>query len=580
MSINRFVKIVCLLSGMLLFSTANAYNPPIGIPAPSFGIDEVAPAAPAAWPSSQASGFYYIDNSHPNATDSNNTYGYPDKPRVTVPNGFSAGSYIELHGGPYTTVNKQLNFNCTASQPCWFRGPSSSNMPTITGTFALVDSTYVIMENMDFNGGAGGAIGIRGQNSNHISVRNSSIQNKAFQGNSAGVSIVPALGGTVNDIVIYNVSFKSLGDYTSTVDQDFHGVGPSLWNRDSNTSLYNVWLLDSYCYRISGNCIQPNGGNWTNSGQYLHHIYAGRNVSHDGRQAGFWTKQARDVVYSQNTIYNNRQKGAQPGDGMGYQYGPDNLWYIYNHIYNCNYGIRQSDTSASSSSSSSYIIGNVIHDIHPESLPNYNPNDSWRPGTAISLWHGNMTRYIVDNTIYDAHNGITSIYNGPVHISGNTISEIDAQGTFIDISHAARNGVASIDHSNFFDTGGDFLSRWNFNPYSSMSALKAASGQCNNCLEVNPSFVNATIGENPNDPHDFSLSSTSPLIGVNNDLTKSNNTPDVYAIFQQRYGLDIRKDTNNIARPATGRSIGAYESSNTVAVKKPNPPSNIQYQIN
>ncbi len=36
------------------------YQPPIGIPAPSFGIEEVAPQQPAAWPSAEVAGYYIL----------------------------------------------------------------------------------------------------------------------------------------------------------------------------------------------------------------------------------------------------------------------------------------------------------------------------------------------------------------------------------------------------------------------------------------------------------------------------------------------------------------------------------------
>jgi len=558
-------KIVTILALLLLFTSVHAYNPPIGIPAPSFGIDEQAPASPGQWPGAQATNYYYIDNTHVQATDTNNPNGYPDKPRMSFPAGpFAAGTYIEINGGPYTT-SISTSFNCSANAPCWLRGGNANSQTVFSGSGIFVqDSTYLIIENFDMNGGTGDSgMAVSGVNSHHISFRNSSIQNKPYPGNNtSALSIIPKNGGSVTDIVVYNMYFASLGNWLATTDQDFHGVVPSLWGRDSTATVNNVWFLDSTCVNISGNCIQVNAGNWFDSYKYLHHIYIGRNKGSYSRQAAFWSKQASDVIMSENEAFGGRQHGSQPGDGMGYQYRPNNLWMIYNHIYDNNFGIRQSDSAWSSPNNTSYIIGNVIHDIHPLAGAAYNPTDQWRVGTAITFWKGQMNRFVVDNTIYDVHNGITSIETGPIQMSGNLISDIDPLGTYLDVSNAAQAGVASFDYSLFYDPEGDFSIAWNSRRHNNLSSFMTASGQCANCITGNPAFVKPTIGEQTQNPHDFRPGNNSAATGTNNDLNNSNNnTPNVYAIFQTLYGLDIRRDRTGITRPMVGRSIGAYEAS-------------------
>ena len=88
--------------------TGHAYEAPTGIPAPPFGIDESRPPHPDDWPSSEVPGYYYVDNTHLSATDTDNEYGYPDQPRQTLPTDIGvwpAGTYVEVHGGPYTVQN-------------------------------------------------------------------------------------------------------------------------------------------------------------------------------------------------------------------------------------------------------------------------------------------------------------------------------------------------------------------------------------------------------------------------------------------------------------------------------------------
>src|SRR5262245_45407632 len=88
---------VTLASFLGLATPASAWTPPIGVPAPQFGINQVAPPTPNPWLASTP-GFYYVDKSHPAATDSGNAYGSPATPRRTIPLTLPAGALVELHG--------------------------------------------------------------------------------------------------------------------------------------------------------------------------------------------------------------------------------------------------------------------------------------------------------------------------------------------------------------------------------------------------------------------------------------------------------------------------------------------------
>ena len=56
------------------------YEPPIGIPAPDFGIEETVADIYGA-------GYYthYVDSSHPQASDDDNPHGTAARPRMTIP---------------------------------------------------------------------------------------------------------------------------------------------------------------------------------------------------------------------------------------------------------------------------------------------------------------------------------------------------------------------------------------------------------------------------------------------------------------------------------------------------------------
>ncbi|MDH5180411.1 MAG: right-handed parallel beta-helix repeat-containing protein, partial [Gammaproteobacteria bacterium] len=542
-----------------------AYTPPLGIPEPVWGslhpIETTAPARPTGWPAAEVTGYYYIDNSHPNATDTNNPYGYPDKPRLTFSQrSFPAGSYVEMHGNPdFGRVRKA--FNCTEANPCWLRG-TPGNMPVITGSLEI-EGAYLFMEYLDFNGGSNGAIAVLGADTHHISIRHSQFRNRAYVSHTSGIGMSPFAGGKVQDIVVYKNNFEALGDWLATADEDFHGITASMAGRDATAECKNIWMLENTFFHLSGNGVQLLAGNWTNSEDYLHHIYIGKNVAHDNRQSGFWSKQASHVIISENVSYNNREHGLQPGDGIGYQYGPDNIWIMFNTIYASNSGIRQSDTSlAAYASHTAYIIGNVIYDIHPEpGSIYYDPGQPVRSGQAINLWHGTMTRYILNNTIYDVHGGINLVFRGPAYIHGNIIKDVDGQDTHIYNFHSYD--ITDIG-GNLFDDGDSSVKTkisWHGVTYNSLAAFTGATGLCDTCLETNPLFMNTTT---PN----LALSADSPAINKNTTVLR-----DVLRRFELLYGINIEKDIRGNPRFAGVVSdIGAIEDQSSPPPVKPRAP--------
>src|SRR5262249_54396942 len=131
--------------------TANGWTPPIGIPAPPFGINEVAPKYDPSNPR-----HYYVDNTAPNANDANaGGRGSPSAPRLTVPTPVAAGGYVEVHGGPtnnpyvINTPGGQITwtFNCSAAQPCFLKGvgnPIFEGASTNSRDLVAYGSYYVI----------------------------------------------------------------------------------------------------------------------------------------------------------------------------------------------------------------------------------------------------------------------------------------------------------------------------------------------------------------------------------------------------------------------------------------------------
>ena len=138
------------LSALVPRAASAQWTPPIGIPAPSFGVSEAAPPSPAPWVS-PTPGFYYVDASQAGNTDSSNPYGTPARPRSTIPTALPAGAVVELHGtydashaSPATLVAAG-----TAARPVFIRGVSASSRP-LARRFWEVKGTYLIIENIEF----------------------------------------------------------------------------------------------------------------------------------------------------------------------------------------------------------------------------------------------------------------------------------------------------------------------------------------------------------------------------------------------------------------------------------------------
>jgi len=197
-----------VLSGILLILTTishAAYLAPVGIPAPSFCVDETSPVAPAGWPASEVSGYYYIDNSDINATDSSNPYGYPDQPRVSIPTSLVAGEVVEIHGGPYTGSQLNITASGTSGSPIWFRGASATSKPTLRREIKLQGS-YINLENLYFDTSRK-TIRVTYTNTptDHVCIRHNEFAGAGIaDGNSAVLSVSGDSGSRTSDVVIYN----------------------------------------------------------------------------------------------------------------------------------------------------------------------------------------------------------------------------------------------------------------------------------------------------------------------------------------------------------------------------------------
>ncbi len=517
---------------------AQAWTPPLGIPAPGFGIVEDAPATPNPWTTGVA-GFYYVDATAAGATDTSNPNGYPAKPRKTIPLSLPAGAVVEVHG-QYTQSHISPNVimaNGTQASPVFVRG-----LPGAHPTFihpVHIHGTYFVVENIDI------VLADAGEEAFKIlsPTNNGVLRHSDLKGNSTGGGISVAynstFGGTVSNVVLWDNDVHDNGDVNSTFDQDSHAI--TVGSRVSYLFIVDNILRDS-----SGDGVQVNAGSKAEQAA-LHHVFLGRNDVHGTRQAGLFTKQATHVVFSQNRIHDIVDTSWSPSKCLGYQYAPEDVWFLYNEVWNATFGIYAGSDSGQGNGLNIYIVGNVIHGIHH--IAPFSPDTGW--GNAGIMLAGGTNRTIVNNTIYDVDAGIQSPSStGNMYMTNNIISNVTeplGHHIFVEDGGTADNSTM---HHNLLD--GSVRIRWGTSTDYDLAGFQAAfPTQGAGCFNADPLFADPVNA-------DFHLQPASVAID-------SGFSDPVYGTYQTLYGIDLVEDLSGSPRPqGTAYDMGAYEGAGTI----------------
>jgi len=512
--------------------SGGTWQAPIGIPTPSFGVNEVAPTPPSPW-SSAVPGYYYVDTTGTYGSCSDgNANGYPasGKARCTVPSTLGAGSYVEVHG----TQNYNLYFTwsgnssawvANTSGPVWVRGASYSARPTLR-VWGTNSSTYVIIENVNFaaRNTSDNQYGLgfeQGANNHHLVLRNSEVSggntSNSISSNGSAIGIgdwsYNSGSNVVHDIVVDNVNVHDIGPMNPTADVDWHCVS-------INGMANHVWVTHSSFARCSGDSIQleAQDGYKTN----IHHIYFGKNTSTSNRQSGGWVKNAQDVIFSQNEADTFASNSGGPGTCYGGQYDHDYVWFLFNACHNSTIGFDMA--SSNGSADNIYMIGNRLWHIVAGGFDPYN-------ASAFVIRSATHT-YVVNNSVYDYVGGIATPANASYVTAVNNVFQY-------------RNNSGGYE---WYDEGGVTWTLSNNVFYNNGASLATTTpwSTCANCKNQNPLFVSTSTP-------DLHVQSGSPAIDAG--ILSA-----VYAAFQNRYGISINVDADGTARPqGSAWDMGAYE---------------------
>ncbi|WP_435236265.1 hypothetical protein ACR30L_01395 [Psychromonas sp. PT13] len=514
-------------------------------------VDPLSGTAPESWSIAKELGHpvYYIDNTSSDATNSNNEFGSPDKPRLSIPETtFEAGSYIEIHGGPYDGGG-QIIFtgNGNASQPIWFRGKSADDKGNINGQI-IAKGQYIFFENLEFT--EGGNLSLRTHKSSTISnvvVRNSIFHGDGtVDGNGSAISIYSTSSDDrFHDFVVYQNEIYEMGNDFNDVDtalglseeNDVHGIHPDI-------NVDRVWVLNNKIHNMGGDSIQI-GRASTSDENRANYIYVAGNEFYSNLENAVDIKKSDYTLIIDNKIYDWRQHvgNSSTGTAIVIHNGATNSWIVNNEITDAANGI-----SATGGSSEVWILGNYISQIkHPNWDTDWSSQSIYSSGSAIHFRGGsyggavNNTLMYIDKPIESAEGGSQFINN--IIYERNESSSYDINIGSSKVTNIIKNNL--IYHSN------------------ESKSLKNAT--CTSCLYDEPKF------ETGNDVV-YLTETNSSVIGAGTSIDN------ILTQFESTFGTELSLDIQGGLRVFGDIDIGAYEnpnSSNTSFTSTPEAPSSV-----
>jgi hypothetical protein len=561
----RLVINVTMNSDKQITANFMIWEPPVGIPAPQFGIFEshyictnktydfgIGPQPYR----DDGNGPYthYVDNTSSAAVDTGNPFGNPEKPRLTIPTTLLAGSVVEIHGGPYAYTSSGytgaafVQSQGTAANPVYIRGSSAASK-AVFSRHLYVRGSYCIVEHFLFIGPLAGGVSVRAP-SDHIGVRDT--ESTGFVGDSLGnmYNTFPSGNDDVDfndDVVFYRNTIHDSG-YPATVSTQLHNG----FQISGNSR--RIWIVDNVISQVAEDGIHILC--YSDSKYLPDCVYVGRNVIHHCTENAIDVKPSRNVIVSQNQLYGFSAISVPPSDGsdgaaicFNYENGApvgqkiENHFLILNDISDAAIGVR--------SEYDIYVYGNAF----------YNLTDS-----AVRL-NGNSiaAAYIIGNTMYNSRLGIYHSRGAAFYAYNNLIADqskghVQYQTTG---TREIRNNVfwASdklahlwVGGSGAYEIAG--LPKW---------PLGAGAGDC---YEGENSFINTNVSSG-----DF-LKPANTSMAVDKgrgDLR----VHEMLSAFDAKYDLSIRVDKTRITRPQNSAwDIGAYEY--LPSAKRPASPSGLR----
>lgn len=482
----------------LRVSSPNNYPMPIGISDPGFGIAEEPPEDPAAWPSAESAGNYYIDGNHASCTDAND-YGYPDVPRCSFAYGMTVGAGQKMVIKSDISVRNSswdiVTLNGTASNPAWIigdeRGVDKPKINRPSGRSGGVALRIAGTGNWRISGVDIDGVNIDNRStSENIVVRYSRIQNvQTIAGTALDLNCdtEPAYtcNGSESNQMVFQVYANDNGIIEANLrdEHDVHAITVSN-NR-------NMWILDIMCAEMAGDCVQLTNNNTS------YNVLVGRAAMHSMMENCTDYKDFNNFVVSESDCWDIRMVSYSSGSG-GYAQN----FYVNDEGNQRGYGYflnnRSWDTSGTNFGSANvggkvYFIGNVAF---------FSP-----VGDGLSSVNGSGDRYYFLNTVDDMRRGMfmyTAGGSGDRYVYGNAVGDVSQYAVY---AAASTSDLEALNY-NFYYNASQFAWGSNSNPnVGSMSAFRSATGFDANSRTGSPGYFNESL-------YDFRLLSSSAMQSV------------------------------------------------------------------
>lgn len=467
-------------------SPGTAYVPPIGIPAPPFGINEQPPVplAPGASPSPGATTYTYV-NSESDACGASGG-ATEAKPLCTLPPVLQAGAVLQVSGGPYTYPNGfTVTGSGTAAAPVFIVGKGAPQIQIcaqercpkelfhVNGSYVIVDGINFQKTKLQFAG-------------SYMAIRNSEI---GWYYGTEGQNDSALTGGPSN-FVVYRNHIHHNGYTESSQGRDLHGTKYSSGNS-------YIWYLENDSHdngadtiQIGDDCIgthPPGGGCLATKELWPHHIYIGKNTCKDDRENCVDIKQAMDVVITENDASGYEPAAAASGSGsdgaaMVVHNGPERIWIAWNRISNSTIGVRVNG-NIQPPGASIYVLRNVFTDIRWPAAMTRPPalNEYSIPGAAILSWT-NTHNVLADNTVTESDYGAVLNGNNSAELYGNVWKTGRAGESLpMTVVKAPAHEHVKQDYDAFDPAAQAYWQSVN-PPMLDLTGLKAR-GQCLHCVE-------------------------------------------------------------------------------------------------
>lgn len=542
--------------GIILGAAPSSDYYAIGVPHPSasFGYNPltITHTVPSNWPSAESVGDYFIDKSHASATDTNNTYGYPDQPRLTPVDNVTLGAgnvyafgntsgtddYTPIPGDSFIAITA----NGTQANPCFVIGDYDGDRVVLNtsdldaGIALLSNSTHCIVEGFEtFN--ARQVFGVTSPAS-YICVRDWLCDgtNITVGGNGTTMPLSGSSSSSIIDhVVFYNNTIRNIqGPFRDDSPIDFNAFTIS-WNNE------DIWVIGNTSSQMDGDSIRI-GDNHANKGSNANLIrcYVAKNDFSRNGENPLDIKECSKCVISENDFYDAiPSSGNDPGALIPIHEDAEDIYILGNRFREATVGLNIT-TSGSFGARRIYSMFNEYWDIYADFTADQTPSASNDIGKCINNRSTGGPVWSVNDTFqnYDVAVAASSA-NSEVNVVGALFASKRTVETFAyDIMW---NGAGTGDELDFccHDDVDIYI---NGAVYTTLASLPSTFGD--NSVEGTIDFTNEGT-------HDFTLQATSDALGVGiNSAAQA-----IYDQFFTDFGFKMLgttdyPDTGQNARPA------------------------------